>query len=156
MPTRSFNMAVAMDWLRRDNEPLAPGFTPIPVTDTSLDPIEFGGGRYGMAYDPEDTRVARPDKVFSVFGNYILGETGWDVSAGANYTAGYRAARNNDIRLPEALTFSLDVGYKYQAWDFRLSVKNLTDEWFFTSTSGSAALIPQPGRTFTFKAAYKF
>lgn len=156
VPTRNFNMAVAADWLRRDNDPLAPGFSPVPVDQVGLDPIQYGGGRYQLAYDPTDTRVGRPDKVFSAFGNYIFGRSGWDVSAGANYTADYRPVRNDDIRLPAALTFSLDVGYKYKAWDYRLSVKNLTDELFFTSTSGSAALIPQPGRTFTGKVSYRF
>ena len=156
VPTRSFNMAVAIDWLRRDNDPLAAGFTPAPADQVGLDPITHGGGRYQLAYDVNDTRVARPDKVFSVFGNYIFGKSGWDVSAGANYVADYRASRTDDIVLPSSLTFSGDVGYIYKSWDFRISVKNITDELFFTSTSGSAALIPQPGRTFTFKAAYKF
>ncbi|HYD85345.1 MAG TPA: hypothetical protein VEA63_14865, partial [Opitutus sp.] len=75
---------------------------------------------------------------------------------GANYTAGYDAATFNDIMLPSAMTFSVDLGYRSKHWELRLSVKNLTDEWFFTSTSGSAALIPQPGRTFTGKVTYKF
>ncbi|HWL17717.1 MAG TPA: TonB-dependent receptor [Opitutus sp.] len=156
VPTRRFNLAVAMDWLRRDNDPLAPGYTPAPVETVGLDPIQFGGGRYQLAYDTANTRVSRPDKVFSIFGNYIFGKSGFDLAVGANYTAGYDAASFGDIVLPSATTFSVDLGYRSEHWEYRLSVKNLTDEWFFTSTSGSAALIPQPGRTFTGKITYKF
>ncbi len=156
VPTRNFNLAIAADWLRRDNDPLTPGFTPAPVGTVGIDPIQFGGGRYQLAYDVTNTRVSRPDKVFSAFGNYIFGRTGFDIAIGANYTAGYPAASFGDIILAPATTFSIDVGYRNKHWEYRLSVKNLTDEWFFTSTSGSAALIPQPGRTFAARAAYKF
>ncbi|EIP99023.1 outer membrane receptor protein [Opitutaceae bacterium TAV1] len=155
-PTRNFNMAIAADWMRRDNDPLAPGFTPVPADTVGLDPIEQGGGRYQLAYDPNDTRVPRPKAIYSLFGNYIFGDSGFDVSAGVNYTAGYKASNIGDIKLPSALTFSLDVGYQTKRWEFRVSGKNLTNELFFTSTSGSAALIPQPGRTFTAKVTYKF
>jgi iron complex outermembrane receptor protein len=156
VPTRNFNMAVAADWLRRENDPLAPGFTPVPVWVTGLDPIQFGGGRYQLAYDVNDPRVPRPARVFSVFGNYIFGRSGFDISAGGNYTAGYNGSNIGDIELPSSMTFSIDFGYRTKHWEYRLSGKNLTDELFFTSTSGSAALIPQAGRTVTGKITYKF
>lgn len=157
VPNRQFNIALAMDWLRRDNIPLNPGATPAPAETVGLDPIQFGGGRYQIAWDTSLTRVMRPPRVFSLFGNYIFGDSGWDISAGTNYVAGYYATTIQDIFLPEALTFSLDIGYRSKGhWEFRLSGKNLTDELYFTSTSGSAALIPQPGRTITWKVTYKF
>jgi iron complex outermembrane receptor protein len=156
VPSRNFNMAVAMDWTMRENDPLAPGFTPAPVQTVGLDPIQYGGGRYQLAYDTSVTRVPRPDKVISIFGNYIFGRSGWDISAGTNYTAAYAASTIDNIWLPSALTFSADVGYRTKRWEYRLSGKNLTNELFFTSTSGSAALIPQPGRTITGKVTYKF
>ncbi len=156
VPTPSFNLALAADWVRRDNDPLTPGFTPVPVTTLGLDPIQYGGGRYQLAYDTKITRQARPPRVFSLFGDYIFGKTGFDLSAGANYTAAYPASTIGDIMLPSSMLFSLDLGYRSKHWEYRLSVKNLTDEIFFTSTSGSAALIPQPGRTITGKVTYKF
>ncbi len=156
VPTPNFNLALAADWVRRDNDPLAPGYTPVPVTTLPLDPIQYGGGRYQLAYDTSVTRQSRPPRVFSLFGNYIFGRTGFDVSAGANYTAAYTASSIGDILLPSSMLFSLDVGYRTKHWEYRLSGKNLTNEIFFTSTSGSAALIPQPGRTITGKITYKF
>jgi len=156
VPARNFNLAVASDWVRRDNDPLTPGFTPVPVSTLGLDPLKFGGGRYQLAYDVTRTRQARPARVFSVFGDYLFGDSGWDLSAGANYTAAYPASTIGDIMLPSSMLISLDVGYRKKAWEYRLSVKNLTDEIFFTSTSGSAALIPQPGRTITGKFTYKY
>ncbi len=156
VPTPNFNLALAADWVRRDNDPLTPGFTPVPVTTLGLDPIQYGGGRYQLAYDVNITRQARPPRVFSLFGNYIFGKSGFDISAGANYTAAYPASTIGDIMLPSSMLFSLDLGYRTKHWEYRLSGKNLTDEIFFTSTSGSAALIPQPGRTITGKITYKF
>jgi iron complex outermembrane recepter protein len=156
VPNGNFNLALAADWIRRDNDPLTPGFTPVPVVTLGLDPLQYGGGRYQLAYDTDITRQARPPRVFSLFGNYIFGKTGFDISAGANYTAGYPASTLGDIMLPSSMLFSLDLGYRTKHWEYRLSGKNLTDEIFFTSTSGSAALIPQPGRTVTGKITYKF
>jgi iron complex outermembrane receptor protein len=156
VPTRNFNLSAAMDMTYRYTTPLAPGFTPTPVQNTPLDPINFGGGRYQKAYDVNNTRRAGPPVVASVFGDYIFGNSGFDVSAGLNYTAGYYASNLEGIHLPASLTISTDVGYRTKIWEIRLSVKNLTNELFFTSTSGDAALIPQPGRTFTAKFTYKF
>jgi iron complex outermembrane receptor protein len=156
VPTKNFNMSAAMNWQQAYTVPLAPGFTPVPVTSTPLNPINFGGGRYQKAYSVNRTRKALPGQVFSVFGDYIFGNSGFDWSAGVNYTAGYYASTIQDIKLPSSLTVSTDVGYKTKKWEARLSVTNLTDTLFFTSTSGSAALIPQPGRTYTAKFTYKF
>lgn len=157
VPNRDFNIAVAMDWMRRDNDPLAAGFIAAPPQTVGIDPIEFGAGRYQIAYDPSITRVMRPARVFSVFGNYIFGKTGWDISAGSNYVSGYTFTTIGDIYMDDKITYSLDIGYQMdKRWSFRLSGKNLTNELYFTSTSGSAGLIPQPGRTLTGKISYRF
>lgn len=157
VPNRDFNIALALDWMRRDNIPLAPGFIAAPAQTVGLDPVQFGGGRYQIAYDPSITRQMRPSRVFSVFGNYIFGKTGWDISAGANYVSGYHFTTIADIYMGDKITYSLDVGYQLdKRWSFRLSGKNLSNELYFTSTSGSAGLIPQPGRTLTGKVSYKF
>jgi len=157
VPNRNFNIALALDWMRRDNTPLAPGFIAAPVQTVGLDPIQFGGGRYQIAYDASITRVMRPARVFSAFGNYIFGKTGWDISAGANYVSGYTFTTIGDIRMGDKITYSMDVGYQFgKRWSVRLSGKNLSNELYFTSTSGSAGLIPQPGRTISGKISYRF
>ena len=157
VPTRYFNIAMAMDWMRRDNIPLAPGFIAAPVQTVGLDPVQFGAGRYQIAYDPAITRVMRPARVFSVFGNYTFGKTGWDISAGTNYVSGYSFTTVGDIYMGDKITYSMDIGYQLDKhWSFRISGKNLSDELYFTSTSGSAGLIPQPGRTVTGKISYRF
>jgi iron complex outermembrane receptor protein len=157
VPNRNFNIALAMDWMRRDNSPLAPGFIAAPVQTVGLDPVQFGAGRYQIAYNPAITRQMRPARVFSLFGNYIFGKTGWDISAGSNYVSGYTFTTVGDIRMGDKITYSMDVGYQLDKhWSFRLSGKNLSNELYFTSTSGSAGLIPQPGRTITGKISYRF
>lgn len=159
VPNKRFNMAFAGDWTGRYTDPLAPGqFTPVPVQTVGLDPIQFGGGRYQLGYPATEyyQRRPAPAQVFSLFGNYIFGDSGWDISAGINHTAGYNANVIGDILLPSSTTLSMDVGYRTKTWEFRISGKNLTDELYFTSTSGSAALIPQPGRTISARVTYKF
>ena len=123
-----------------------------------LDPIQFGGGRYQQGY-PATTFYSRrtaPAQILSAFGDYIFGNSGFDVSAGLSFIGGYAASNINDIYLPSALLFSADIGYRTKRWEVRLSGKNLTNQLYFTSTSGSAALIPQPGRTLTARFTYRF
>jgi len=159
VPTKRFNIALAGDWTSRFTDPLAPGqYTPVPVQTVGLDPIQFGGGRYQQGYPATDQYARRtaPAQILSAFGDYILGNSGFDVSAGASFIGGYAASNINDIYLPSALLFSADIGYRTKKWEVRLSGKNLTNQLYFTSTSGSAALIPQPGRTLTARFTYRF
>lgn len=159
VPNKTFNLALAGDWTARYTDPLAPGqFTPVPVQTVGLDPIQFGGGRYQRGYPVTEfyQRRPAPARVFSVFGNYIFGSSGFDISAGMNYNSAYNANQIGDIILPSSLTFSADVGYRTKKWEVRVSGKNLSNELYFTSTSGSAALIPQPGRTFSARFTYKY
>ncbi|MBW8782656.1 MAG: TonB-dependent receptor plug domain-containing protein [Verrucomicrobia bacterium] len=156
VPTRNFNLSAAVDMTLRYTDPLTAGQTPATVQEVGLDPINFGGGRYQKDYNLSNTRRPAPPVVASLFGDYVFGNSGFDVSVGTNYTKGYYASNLEGIHLPASFTISTDVGYRTKTWEVRLSVKNLTNELYFTSTSGDAALIPQPGRTFTAKFTYKF
>lgn len=159
VPSKVFNLAAAGDWTARYTDPLAPGqFTPVPVQTVGLDPIQFAGGRYQLGYPATEfySRRTAPPRVFSIFGNYIFGDSGFDISAGMNYNAAYNANVIGDIILPSSLTFSADFGYRTKKWEVRISGKNLTNQLYFTSTSGSAALIPQVGRTVSARFTYKY
>jgi iron complex outermembrane receptor protein len=99
---------------------------------------------------------AAPQRQFNAFGDYIFGNSGFDISGGISYTSAYMASNIGDIVLPSALTFSADIGYRRKKWEVRLSGANLTSVISFYPTSGGAAIIPNPTRTITMKYTYKF
>lgn len=157
-PTRNFSLSGAMSWIEQYTSPVVANFTSTNIITVGLDPILYAGGKYSYGF-PASNRyayAAAPQRQINVFGDYIFGRSGWDVSGGINATDGYWATNINDIYLPAVFQVAADVGYRYKQWDFRLSGSNLTNSIGFYPTNGGGAVIPNPGRIYTGKVTYKF
>lgn len=159
VPSAKFNLSAAADWKRSMTDPVTA------VASTQVTPAWAGysaaaayGGRLTVTLpaDPLYARRYSPDKVFSLFGNFVIGKH-WDVSLGSNYQAGFPLSVLRDVTLPSALTFSASFGYTATNWDIRVSGRNLTDRLYFQPSGfGSTIAIPAVGRTFDVKFARKF
>lgn len=158
VPIPNFSLSGAIDWIREYTDPLVPGFTPVPVQTTPLNNLQFAGGRYQYGYTTNGWNEYRaaPERQGNLFGDYIFGHSGYDISAGISYSMGYWASNIHDIYLPGAVQYSLDIGYANKKWEVRISGSNLTNKITFYPTSGGAAVIPNPGRIGTAKFTYKF
>jgi iron complex outermembrane receptor protein len=158
VPTKYLSFSGAMSWIKEYNNPNLANFTSTNVTTAGFDPITYAGGKYAVFYAAGGAHsyVAAPQRQINVFGDYILGRTGFDVSGGISHTDGYWTDNLNDIYLPSVTQFSLDIGYQTKHWEFRISGANLTDKIGFYPTNGAGAIIPMPGRTETAKITYKW
>jgi outer membrane receptor for ferric coprogen and ferric-rhodotorulic acid len=159
VPSPRFNLSAAADWKRSMTDPItAVASTQVTPSWAGYDPVAAYGGRITVTL-PADPRYARrysPDKVLSLFGNYLIGRH-WDVSLGTNYQAGFPLSALQDIQLPSALTFSGSIGYAAKTWDVRLSGRNLTDRLYFQPSGfGSTIAIPAVGRVVDVKFTRKF
>lgn len=159
VPNAKFNLSAAADWKRSMTDPVtAVASTQVTPLWAGYDPMAAYGGRITVTLpaDPLYARRYSPDKVFSLFGNFVIGQH-WDVSLGSNYQAGFPLSVLRDISLPSALTFSGSFGYTTPNWDIRVSGRNLTDRLYFQPSGfGSTIAIPAVGRTFDVKFARKF
>lgn len=156
VPTRRFNISGAIDWIHRQTTPPSASGVQVPATTLGYDPVTQGTGRYNVTLRAaQNQRSYQPPQVWSVFANYDLGK-GFDVSIGTSRQGSFPASAALDITLPSAQTFSASVGYTSKKWDVRISGKNLTDELYFQSNSGSAGSIPNVGRSVEAKVAWKF
>ncbi len=158
VPTKYFSMSAALNWIEEYTSPVLAGFASTNVITVGLDPILYAGGKYSYGYPASNqyAYAAAPQRQVNVFGDYIFGHSGFDVSGGVSATDSYWADNINDIKLPAVLQFSADIGYHYKQWEYRLSGSNLTNSIGFYPTNGGGAVIPNPGRIFTGKITYKF
>jgi iron complex outermembrane receptor protein len=158
VPTKYLSVSGAMNWIEEYTNPVLAGFTSTNIITSGLNPILYAGGKYSYGYPASNlyAYAAAPQRQINLFGDYIIGRTGFDVSAGMSRTDAYWADNINDILLPAVLQFSLDVGYRTKTWEYRISGSNLTNQIGFYPTNGGGAVIPNPGRIWTFKLTYIF
>jgi iron complex outermembrane recepter protein len=87
--------------------------------------------------------VATPERTFSVWTRYAI-ENGWlsgaTLSGGFNYVGSMAYIGNNpQARTEPYLTLDLSCGYRFAAfgrnWNADLSIKNVTDEHYYSSAS---------------------
>ncbi len=158
LPTKNLNLSAAIDWIEEYSSPVVAGFTSTNIVTVGLNPIYYAGGKYSYGYPASNqfAYAAAPQRQLNLFGDYIFGRSGIDVSGGISHTDAYWADNLNDIKLPAVTQFSLDLGYHTKHWEYRLSGANLTNQIGFYPTNGGGAVIPNPGRIFTVKVTYDF
>ncbi len=119
-------------------------FTAVPAARAATDFIE---------------RAGSPDKVISGSVSYTMMDR-LTATLSGTYQASVSADRLKSVILPSAMVFNGSLGYGIGAWHLKVSVSNITDEWYYRSNFpdifGGAVVLPLPSRGYEFSASFKF
>jgi outer membrane receptor protein involved in Fe transport len=94
------------------------------------------------------------DKPTASFGN------GFTVTGGPTWQEEFYLSFDRTIELPDALIWSLGIGYETEKWEVGLTIDNLTNEDYYLGadpTFGANTLVTKAAETtYLFSVKYKF
>ncbi len=131
------------------------GFTDVidPVSGKVIYNAEsFTNGGVASLAVPKDVKTEHPSYPNTSHG--LQAQYTWDngflISGSGNYISEVHSGRLQTVKLPEAYTYNIGVGYKKSDWTLKLDVKNITDEQWFRGRNGTGAgdvlISAMPGR----------
>jgi iron complex outermembrane receptor protein len=150
------------EFVRVHGEPL--GFTDVLAPDGSvLYPAEAftqgGVVTTPVAADVNTEHPAYPNTSHGLQAQYTF-DSGFLVSGSGNYISEVHSGRLQTVKLPEAYTFNVGLGYKKGDWGIKLDVKNITDEQWFRgrngTTAGDVLVSAMPGRSYQITVTKQF
>jgi Outer membrane receptor proteins, mostly Fe transport len=104
-------------------------------------------------------RPGQPDRLFSLYGTYSFTDK-LTATVGAIYTARVATGSSQLFVLPESTVVNANVSWSSGPWTFKVSVNNLTDEFYFRSLSpdsfGDLTVLPQLPINYQISIGYKF
>ena len=104
-------------------------------------------------------RPGQPDRIFSLYGTYSF-TSKLTATLGAIYTSKVAAGSSQEFILPSSTVLNANVSWASGPWTFKVSVNNLTDEFYFRSLSpdsfGDLTVLPQLPINYQVTVSYKF
>lgn len=176
VPVKEFTLSVAANWQKTVyNPPLVlqpsglfsvnagtqwgnPTITGVPGAN-SYGGTVFSVVPVALASTDFHERAGVPDKVVSVTSSYQFAKQ-FTATVSATYQASVAADRFKSVILPSATTVNSSLSYSVGDWGFKVTVTNLTDEWYYRSNFpdifGGAVVLPMPERGYEFSASFRF
>lgn len=143
----------ATEFVRIHGENL--GFSDVvdPVTGQTFfnaESFTYGGvASVGVPKDVKTEHPAYPNTSHGLQAQYTW-DNGFLISGSGNYISEVHSGRLQSVKLPEAYTLNMGLGYKKNDWTLKLDVKNVTDELWFRGRNGTGAgdvlISAMPGR----------
>ncbi len=176
VPVKEFTLSLAANWQKTVyNPPLVlqpsglfsvnagtqwgnPAITGVPGANS------YGGTVFSvvpaaLASTDFHERAGVPDKVVSLTSSYQFAKH-FTATLSATYQASVAADRFKSVILPSATVLNGSLTYHVGDWGFKVSVTNITDEWYYRSNFpdifGGAVVLPMPERGYEFSASFKF
>jgi len=112
------------------------------------------------AFGPTDAKVpGQPDYLLSAFANYRF-TPAFSTHVGAVWTDEYKLDFEGTVEVPDQITVNAGAAYRWQDWEARLDVFNVTDEENFSPVFngffGGTLVFPEPPRSFVASLTYRF
>lgn len=156
-----FNLAAGATWQETRYVPLRPATIMVGTSTFGLGDDYFGGRLQAVlpASEAYDRRSGYPDLTLNLNASYALTRT-TSLNLSISYQDEVASGRLRDITLPAALVSGAALIYQDRRYVFRLSVKNITNELYFTANSpdvtGEVIVIPAPERNFVGSFSFLF
>ena len=154
----SYTAAATVQETKVKNAPFLLG---IPPAYLGLNPDASYAGRYfgdgSLVGLGKDLTVPIPSQVYSVGATYT-NPSGWGAYAGETYVSKMYSGYLKQIVLPSYFVTNIALFYNYNNWSFRVNVKNIFDEKYYTPQAlfEETFISPSQGPTADLTIGYKF
>lgn len=158
-PNKNFSISANTTWQQHffRSSTLPGGY--VPLTPAQI--AQFGGiftSDFGGRANPGGPRYGIPEWQAGLLARYRF-DNGFGVSGGPSFTDSVYANPDKTITLPEYVLWNLNVFYVQPKWEIFVSVRNLTDELYFSpydSFAANSIIMPSLPRQVSATFKYRF